>query len=189
MSMQFDYTQVLDVLRNGGVILYPTDTIWGLGCDATNSKAVEKLYKIKGRETEKSLIILVENFDMLKKYVKEIPEVAYDLVENIKEPLTIIYDNAQKLAKYVAAKDKSVGIRIPNDDFCSALLSKFGKPITSSSANISGSPTPLYYSQIDDGIKKAVDYIVPINQFVLSRPKASTIIRINENKEIKVIRS
>ncbi|MBS4013358.1 MAG: Sua5/YciO/YrdC/YwlC family protein [Bacteroidetes bacterium] len=127
--------------------------------------------------------------ELSQKYVKEVPEVAFDLVNNIHEPLTIIYENARNVAKHVAAEDKSIAIRIPSDEFCSTLLNKFGKPITSSSANVSGAPSPLYYSQIDDQIKNAVDYIVPINQFVLSRPKASTIIRITENKEIKVLRS
>ncbi len=185
----FDFSEVLRVLKKGGTILYPTDTIWGIGCDATNNRAVAKVFKIKGRDADKSLIILVENFEMLEKYVAEVPEVAYDLVKNINEPLTIIYENAKNLAKNVPASDCSIAIRIPKDDFCLALLHKFGKPITSTSANVSGAPSPLYFSKIDEQVKNAVDYIVPLNQHVIERPKASTIIRITENKEIKILRS
>ncbi len=189
LASDFDFTQATEVLAKGGTILYPTDTIWGLGCDATNKRAAEKIFKIKGRQAEKSLIILVDGTDMLENYVKEIPEVAFDLIVNIKEPLTIIYENAKNLPKNIIASDGSIAVRIPKDDFCLELIKKFGKPITSTSANLSGTPSPLYFSKIDETIKKAVDYIVPVNQFELKSPKASTIIRITENKEIKVLRS
>lgn len=188
LTSDFDFTEVLKVLSKGGTILYPTDTIWGLGCDATNKRAAEKIFKIKGRQAEKSLIILVDGTEMLKEYVEEVPDVAYDLIKNIKEPLTIIYEKSKNLPRNIVASDGSVAVRIPKDEFCIELIKKFGKPVTSTSANLSGAPNPLYFSKIDEKVKNAVDYIVPVNQFELKSPKASTIIRITDKKEIKILR-
>ena len=133
-----DLKQALDTLKAGGVILYPTDTIWGLGCDATNPEAVEKIYAIKGRDKGKSLIVLLENDYQLEGYVQEVPEVAYQLIEVADKPLTIIYSQAKNLAANVVAEDGSIGIRIVKHPFCEELIKRFRKPIVSTSANISG---------------------------------------------------
>ena len=179
----------LDVLRRGGTILYPTDTIWGIGCDATQVRAVEKIYKIKQRLSEKSLIILLPDAESLAEYVEEVPEVALDLMESITDPLTIIYPGARKLAKNVMASDGSIAIRIPRDDFCQALLKAFGRPLTSTSANISGSQAPLSFSRINQEVKDAVDYIVPYRQRNISRARPSSMIRIGLKGEIQILRS
>ena len=146
--------ETVKYLKEGKTILYPTDTIWGVGCDATNSRAVQKVYKLKQRDETKSLIILLDHIDKLPLYLKEVPQVAYDLINNIENPLTIIYQNAKGLAKNVIAKDKSIAIRIVKNDFCRELIKAFGKPIVSTSANLSDEPTPLFFNQISAEIKK-----------------------------------
>ena len=180
---------ILQVLRNGGTILYPTDTIWGIGCDATNERAVKKVYNIKARVQQKSLIILVDSLETLGHYVESIPAVAIELMKSIHDPLTIIYPRARNLASNVIAEDQSIAIRIPKDDFCLTLLKDFGKPITSTSANLSGMPNPLFFSQISPEIIKAVDYVVKGSQPGISRPKASSIIRVNDKGDIQIIRN
>ncbi len=189
MSLNSDIKEALDVLNNGGTILYPTDTIWGIGCDATNGKAIERVYHIKERMQEKSLIILVKDMDMLRKYVKEVPETAEELIASIKEPLTIIYPEARKLPGNLLASDGSIAIRIPSHEFCQELLEAFGKPITSTSANVSGAANPFSFSSVVQPLKDAVDHIVPVRYQTLSRPKPSTIVKINPNGEIRVIRN
>ena len=136
MTFKEDIENSLKVLRNGGVILYPTDTVWGLGCDATNNEAVENIFRIKSRNDNKSLIILVDSQTMLERYVKDIPEIAFDLVEVSVTPITIIYPNAKNLASSITAADGSVGIRVCMDTFCNELIGRFRKPIVSTSANI-----------------------------------------------------
>lgn len=187
--MEEEIKKVIDVLNLGGTILYPTDTIWGIGCDATNARAAEKVYKLKGRVPQKSLIILVESVEKLKEYVVEIPEMAADLIESVTDPLTIIYPGARNLAKNVVAEDHTIAVRIPRDEFCQALLKAFGKPITSTSANRSGDPSPLSFSKIPLEIINGVDYVVGINQHRVNRPKVSTIVRINEDGEIQILRN
>jgi L-threonylcarbamoyladenylate synthase len=187
-----DYNEEIEwciqILKSGGTILYPTDTIWGIGCDATNPKAVEKVYAIKQRAESKSLIILVDTFDKVSEYVKKVPDVAYDLVKNIDTPVTIIYSDARHLAHNVIASDGTIAIRVVNDSFCQQLIGRFGKPIVSSSANVSGAETPLFFSNIAKQIINDVDYTVSINRGKINHIKPSTIIRLHENGEFLIIR-
>ncbi len=169
--------------------MYPTDTIWGIGCDASNQKAVGKVYLIKERVSEKSMILLASDIDMLGRYVKKVPDIAVELMASVTDPLTIIYPDARNLPKNVLASDGSVAIRIPRHDFCLQLLHLFGKPITSTSANISGSPNPFSFSGILEEIKGAVDYVVPQVHQSLNRTKPSTIVKVSEAGEMQIIRN
>ena len=186
--MEEDIIQCLETLKRGGIILYPTDTVWGIGCDARNEKAVERIYQIKKRSDSKSLIVLVDNDSMLNKHVSEVPEVAWDMIEFSEKPLTVIYDKAFHLAENVIAPDGSCGIRITTDDFCKKLIHKFGRPVVSTSANISGENTPQNFSDISPEIKNQVDYIVKHRQHDPKKSKPSTIIRIKNNGEFSIIR-
>ncbi len=188
MNFDPDIQKCLEVLRTGGILLYPTDTIWGIGCDATNEKAVENIFAIKQRQESKSLILLVSDDGMLNRFVKNIPEVAWDLMEVSDSPITIIYDGGRGLAKNVFAEDGSIGVRKTNDEFCQRLIHKFGKPIVSTSANISGEPAPQNFSEIKEEIKQSVDYVVNWRQNELGNSKPSSIIKLKENGEIKIIR-
>ena len=180
--------RTLEVLRAGGTILYPTDTIWGIGCDATNSRAVEKVYKLKQRVESKSLIILLDDMEKLSQYVEDVPEITFDLLTSIETPLTIIYSNAKNLAKNVMAADKTIAIRIVREAFCRELIKSFNKPIVSTSANISNDPTALTFNKISKEIHDKVDYVVNLYQDKLNQTKASTIIRLFESGEYTVIR-
>ncbi len=182
-----DLRKAVEVLKSGGVILYPTDTIWGLGCDATNDKAVERIFEIKGRPEGKSLIILATE-DMLADYTEYVPDVAWQLIDITTTPLTLIYSKGKNLAQRVLADDGSVGIRIPQDDFCLDLLHRFGKPIVSTSANFSGSKPPVNFLDIDEELKKQVDYIVKWRQNDRRRAKPSSIIKVEGKDIIKIIR-
>ena len=186
MKEQID--AALKVLRDGGVIIYPTDTIWGIGCDATNADAVEKIYKIKRRSDSKSLIVLASDTDMINKYVQQVPEIAYQLIELNDKPMTIIYPGAAGLAENVIAEDGSVGIRIPMSDFCINLIKKFKKPIVSTSANISGTPAPQSYNEITREILDAADFAVSPECEGAATHKASQIIKIGLGGEIEIIR-
>jgi L-threonylcarbamoyladenylate synthase len=197
-NMEQEIHNALKVLREGGTILYPTDTIWGLGCDATNEKAVEKIFQIKKRSESKSVIVLVSDDAMLNRFVKDVPEMAWDLMDanNSEEddeptkPITIIYDTARGLAKNVLAEDGSIGIRMvtrERNDFCHRLIHKFGKPIVSTSANISGEPAPQDFSEISEEIKSKVDYVVRLN-YDSGQKTASSIIKLKANGEFKIIR-
>jgi L-threonylcarbamoyladenylate synthase len=186
--MEKEIQKCVEVLKKGGTILYPTDTIWGIGCDATNYKAVQKIYKIKKRLETKSLIILIDDKKRLENYVKEIPEITWDLMKNVEKPLTIIYPNARNLPKNVVAEDNSIAIRIVKNEFCIRLIREFGKPIVSSSANISGEITPLVFRCVSENVKKSVDYVVQLYQDVLQEVKPSRIIRLKENGEFIIIR-
>lgn len=181
--------EALKVLKEGGVILYPTDTIWGLGCDATSEAAVRRIYEIKHRADSKSLVLLACDMDMVAKHVKEIPSIAIDLVEVNDRPMTIIYPEGQYLAPNVLAEDGSVGIRIPMNTFCVELVRKLRRPLVSTSANISGEPSPLKYSEIPEAIKSAVDYIVEPRLEKDSTGLASQIIKVGLDSEIQIIRS
>jgi len=176
------------VIKNGGVILYPTDTIWGLGCDATNAAAVDKLLKIKNRPAEKSLIVLLDVDSKLQSFVKEIPEVAYDLIEYAENPLTIIFSDAKNLADNVINADGSVGIRIVKHDFCTPLIQRFRKPIVSTSANLSGKPSPKFFDDIDPEILDAVDYVVDFEQENRNIKKPSTIMKLTPSGQFEFIR-
>lgn len=186
--MKEDIEKALEVLRTGGVILYPTDTIWGLGCDATNEEAVKKIFKIKQRSDQKSLLVLLDNPGKIPSYVNEIPEVIWDLIELTDKPLTIIYSDAKNLAKNLIADDGSIGIRIVNDPFCQKLIQRFKKPIVSTSANISGDKTPSNFSEISNNIIDMVDYVVQWKQDDYTRAQASGIIKLKNNGEIQIIR-
>ncbi len=187
--MQEDLNKALEVLRSGGTILYPTDTIWGIGCDACNSKAIEKVYKIKTRGAEKSLIILADSPEMVRNYVDELPEVAIELIETFKDPLTIIYNKARNLPRNLTAADGSIAIRIPKDEFCRQIITMLGRPITSTSANISGEPNPFSFHKISAQIKEAVDYVCVSHQTKVNAPKPSTIVKINADGQMQILRS
>jgi L-threonylcarbamoyladenylate synthase len=178
-----------DALRQGKVILYPTDTIWGLGCDATNAKAIERLFKIKRRKENKSIITLIDNDQRLKDYVKIVPSIAYDLIRNAANPISIVFPGGMNLAKNAISADGSVCIRVTTSDFCIALVQKLGKPIASTSANISGEPTALFFNQISSEIIKEVDHVVGLYQDEIQLPKASTIIKLAANGQFEIIRA
>jgi len=183
-----DIKNSLKILRDGGVILYPTDTVWGLGCDATSQKAVEKIFSIKERSESKSLIILVDSEAMLERYVKEIPAVASEITGLSDTAVTIIYPEARNLAPGVASEDGSVGIRIAMDDFCKSLIGRFRKPLVSTSANLSGEPSPGYFGEIPETIKDAVDYVVMYKRDDRRKHKASPVIKVEKNGVFKILR-
>lgn len=188
MSPETEINNSIEALSRGGIILYPTDTVWGLGCDATDEQAVEKIFNIKKRSGYKSLIVLVSEITMLPKYVKEISPIAIQLSEFSEKPLTIVYENGTNLAKNVLAADGSVAIRVVRDEFCQQLIRKFGKPIVSTSANISGDPVPVHFKNINPGIIKSVDYIVKLRQKEIAGTAVSSIIKINSKGEFEIIR-
>lgn len=175
-------------MREGGVILYPTDTIWGIGCDATNEDAVRRVYEIKQRQDSKAMLVLVDSSVKVDFYVRDVPEVAWDLIDLADKPLTIIYSGARNLAANLLAEDGSVGIRVTNEDFSKRLCQQFRKAIVSTSANISGQPSPKNFSEISEEVKSAVDYIVGYRQKEISNPKPSSIIKLDKGGVIKIIR-
>ncbi len=186
--MKEEIEKTLNVLRKGGVILYPTDTIWGIGCDAENQKAVDKIYKIKKRVEGKSLLVLVDSIEKIARYVKKTDPVIIDLVLGYNKPLTVIYPGAVNVAKGVSAPDKTIGIRVVRDDFCKTLINEFGRAIVSTSANISGEPSPVVYHQISEEITNAVDYAVNLNRSVIASMRPSRIIRVLPNGGFEVVR-
>ncbi|MCK7591715.1 L-threonylcarbamoyladenylate synthase [Subsaxibacter sp. CAU 1640] len=186
--MQSEINKCLQILKEGGLILYPTDTVWGIGCDASNEEAVSKVFKLKQREDSKALICLVADDRMLKKYIKKIPDAAFDIIDISEEPITIIYDEPQNLAQNLIASDNTIAIRIPNDDFCFQLLRRFNGAIVSTSANISGQPTPKSFKEIDQDILKGVDYVVNLHREKINT-KPSSIIKLSNDGQVKIIRS
>ncbi len=191
MSAEYseDIEKCIEVLNRQGVILYPTDTIWGLGCDATQAKAVQRVFDVKKREGSKTLIVLLEDVSRLSYFVEEIPPVAYDLIQQVDTPLTIIYPKARNLAPHCISEDNHVAIRIVRDEFCQDLLKAFGKPIVSTSANISGEPAPMVFHDINPELIKAVDYTVEFRRNRISNMRPSTIIRLTGDWEYEVVRS
>ena len=183
-----DVMNALRVLRAGGVILYPTDTVWGLGCDATNALAVRKVFDIKQRDDSRSLIILVNSVSMLERYVVDPPEVALQMAEWSQKPLTIVYDRGRSLAEGVASADGSVGVRICSDPFCDELITAFRKPIVSTSANISGTDAPAIFDEISREVISAADYVCLYRQYDRSRSSASSVIKVSANGAIKILR-
>ncbi|MBR0122350.1 MAG: threonylcarbamoyl-AMP synthase [Bacteroidales bacterium] len=181
--------KTVDFLKNGKTILYPTDTIWGLGCDATDANAVNQIYKIKMRPPQKSMIILIDVVDRLFDYVTNVPPMAVDLVNIVRKPLSVIYPNAKNLPKNVIAADGSIAIRMVKTDFCKEVIRIFGKPIVSTSANITGNPTPMHFSEISQTIIKSVDFVVDKAMETSIEPKASTIARFKEDGEFEIIRA
>ena len=186
--MKEDIKNSIDCLRKGGTILYPTDTIWGLGCDACNEDAVKKIYDIKQRENSKSMLVLVDSINMIERYVDEIPSIAYDILELNEDPLTIIFPKAKNLASNLIAEDGSIAMRITNEKFSRDLIFRFRKPIVSTSANISGQPSPQSFYDIDEEIITAADYVVKYRQNETYNGKPSGIIKIGMGGEIEVIR-
>ncbi len=177
----------LRVLKNKGTLIYPTDTIWGIGCDATNQLAVEKIYKIKNRSDSKSLIILVDGMEMLQEYVSDIPDVIERFFQAAIKPTTVIYTHPIGLALNVIAKDNTVAIRIVQNEFCKALIREFGKPIVSTSANFSREPAPSSFDEIDPLLLKQADYIVNLPA-AETKKSASQIIKVNDLGEIEFLR-
>jgi L-threonylcarbamoyladenylate synthase len=188
MIFDDDITEALAILKNGGVILYPTDTVWGLGCDATSSSAVEKIFQIKSRNESKSLLILVDGEQMAERYVREIPEIAYELTSVSDTPLTIIYPAGKNLAPGICSEDGSVGIRICHDEFCRELITRFRKPIVSTSANLSGKPSPENFSEIEKSVIDSVDFVVKYRRNDLQKHSSSPVIKVELNGTIKIIR-
>ena len=176
------------LLSEGKVFIYPTDTIWGIGCDATNSKAIDKIFKIKNRPAGKGLIILVDTVDRLKDYVKNPSPIAEDLIKAAHNPLSIIYKESKGLAKNLSA-DNSVCVRVTTNEFCKEVIRRLGHPITSTSANLSGEPSPANFIDISEKMKNAADYVVSLYHDVIVKPKASTIIKINDDNTFEIVRS
>lgn len=186
--MKDDIQKATDILKNGGIILYPTDTIWGVGCDATNFKAVQKVINLKGRTNKSSFIILLDSEKRIRYYVSEIPEILWDLLDSIDFPVTIIYPKAKNLAKNVLAPDGSIAIRIIHEGFAHDLIEKFKKPIVSSSANFTGEPAPLLFKDISKNLIDKVDYVTLTGRDLLKKTKPSTIIKLKPNGEFNIIR-
>ena len=177
-----------DVLHLGGVILYPTDTVWGIGCDATNEEAVRRVYEIKRRADSKAMLVLVDSDVKVQGYIREVPTVAWDLIELAEKPLTIIYDGARNLAANLVADDGSVGMRVTREEFSRQLCFRFRKPIVSTSANISGEPSPRSFAEISEEIKQSVDYIVAVRQNEPPCATPSSIVKLGAGGLVKVIR-
>ena len=183
-----DIEQCLLVLRNGGIILYPTDTIWGIGCDATNKKAVERIFQLKNRSDEKALIVLVADESDVLKHVANTDLRVFDYLKQKQQPVTVVYDGAIGLAENLVGKDGSVAIRICNDTFCKHLIKRFRKPIVSTSANFSGQPAARFFSEITGEIKDAVDYVVKYRQEDKTIASPSSVIKWNKDASVTVLR-
>ena len=179
--------KLLETLKSGGTILYPTDTIWGIGCDATNVQAIQKIFDIKKRDENKSFIILVETVKRLQDLV-DVPEVAWDIIDLSEKPVTIIYEKAEGLPKELLAEDGSIGIRLIKDDFCKRLITKMNRPLVSTSANFSGEKSPMKFSDISAEIKNAVDFVVEDLEDKVSEFSGSSIIKVWKDGRIKIIR-
>lgn len=186
--MNEEIKKACQVMREGGVILYPTDTIWGIGCDATNEEAVRRVYDIKRRDDSKALICLVDSADRLQRYVGDVPAVAWDLIEYADKPLTLILDNARNLAPNLLAEDGSVGLRVTREEFSRQLCYRFQKAVVSTSANVSGEPSPACFADICDEILNAVDYVVQSRRNEKKKAAPSSIIKLRPDGEITLIR-
>lgn len=183
-----DIKKACEILQAGGIILYPTDTIWGIGCDATNESAVQRIYELKQRADNKAMLVLTDSAAKLDMYVSHVPEIAWDLINVSDKPLTIIYPEAKNLASNLLADDGSVGIRITNEEFSRRLCERFRRPLVSTSANVSGDVSAANFSEISDTIKKGVDYIVKYRQDETAKAQPSGIIKLGEGGLIQVIR-
>ena len=183
-----EIVQCLKTLSAGGLILYPTDTVWGIGCDATNAEAVKRVYQLKRRDDNKALIVLIDSADHLDHYVIDVPMIARELIDVAVKPLTIIYEGAYNLAPNLMGEGESVGIRIPNDEFCHRLCERYGKPIVSTSANMSGQPTATTFAAIDESIVQGVDYVVNYRRDEATPRQPSNIIMLHRDGTFKIIR-
>ena len=188
MNFETDIEEALIVLHSGGIILYPTDTVWGLGCDATNAEAVAKIYALKKRSDEKSMIVLLADENDIPKYVTQPDPKIFDYIKGIHKPTTFIYEGGTKLAANMIQGDGTIGIRITNDLFCKKLINRFGKPLVSTSANISGYPAPALFEDIDIAIKNGVDYIVQHRQDDVTAASPSAIVKLNADGSLTIIR-
>jgi L-threonylcarbamoyladenylate synthase len=189
MSFEEDLKESLKTLRQGGIILYPTDTIWGLGCDPTNEAAVDRIFKIKSRDESKSLILLADSLTMIERYTGDCPPIAFELASVSENPLTIIYPEGKNLANGVCGNDGSIAIRLCRDRFCNELIGRFRKPVVSTSANVSGNPSPGNFSDIEHTLINNADYVVKYRQDDRSKYLASPVIKINRDGTFKIIRS
>ncbi len=189
VDLREDIKRACDVLKKGGIILYPTDTVWGLGCDATNSEAVKRIYEIKRRADNKAMIVLLGRENEIERYAKDVPEIAYDLVSLAVTPLTIVYGNGINLAKELLAEDGSVGIRVTQEHFSKSLCQAFRRPLVSTSANFSGEVTPAFYNEISEDIKSQVDYIVEARRNDREKRKPSSVIKLDNDGTIKILRN
>ena len=183
-----DIRTAVQTLREGGLILYPTDTIWGIGCDASNEEAVRRIFQLKRREDSKAMICLVDSADRMQRYLRQVPDVAWDVVEYADKPLTLILDGAVNLAPSLIAEDGSVGLRVTKENISHELCYRFQKAIVSTSANISGEPSPACFDEISDEIRQGVDYIMRSRQNDTSKSKPSQIIKLGLDGQIKIIR-
>jgi L-threonylcarbamoyladenylate synthase len=183
-----EVAKALTVLQQGGIILYPTDTIWGIGCDATNTEAIKKIFALKQRDEAKSMIILLDNDNKLQSYVNEVPEIAYQLIEYAENPLTLVMPGAKNISPALIAEDGSVGIRVSNHEFCQQLIQRLRKPLVSTSANISGQPSPKNFGDVAPEIINGVDYVVDLEQHDLSVKKPSTIMRLQPDGRFEFLR-
>lgn len=183
-----EVSKALKVVQEGGIILYPTDTIWGIGCDATNTEAIKKIYRLKQRDEAKSMLILLDTDAKLPSYISDVPELAYDLIEFAENPLTLIMPGAKNLSPAIISEDGSVGIRISSHPFCQQLIHRMRKPLVSTSANISGKPSPQYFSQIDQEIVDGVDYVVDLDQHSMEIKNPSTIMKLSPDGRFEFIR-
>jgi L-threonylcarbamoyladenylate synthase len=188
MNISEEVIKTYEYLKKGSVILYPTDTVWGLGCDATNSEAIDKIFAIKKRRASKSLLILLDEVEKLSLYLDHIPAIAWDLVTQAHRPTTFIYTHVKNLPQNLIAPDGSIAIRIVRNDFCKRLISLLGKPVVSTSANISGQPTPVSFGEISRKVKEEVDYIVDPSISPVEDVKPSTMIRFVDDYTFEVIR-
>ncbi len=188
MAFEEDIINSLKTLKSGGILLYPTDTIWGLGCDATNASAIEKIFKIKSKSERKGLIILVNGEAMVDRYVKDVPDTAFQITAISDKPVTIIYPEGKNLAPGVCSENGSVGIRICDDPFCRELITRFRKPIVSTSANLSGKSSPSHFGEIDEVITNAVDFVVKYRQQDRQKQTSSPVIKIDKNGVFKILR-
>lgn len=186
--MTEDINNAIEVLNRGGIILYPTDTIWGIGCDATNEEAVTKIYNLKQRADNKAMLVLLNNQNRLTQYINEVPDIAWELIDVNDKPMTIIYPGAKNLAKNLVSQDGSIGIRIVKDEYCDKLIQRFKKPIVSTSANISGQKAPSIYDEISDYIKTNVDYVSEWRRDDISSRSASSIIKIDISGKFEILR-
>lgn len=186
--MQEEIIRAVEVLRKGGIIVYPTDTVWGIGCDATNADAVAKIYALKKSENKKGMIVLVDSIDNVVKYFSKVPQVAWELLEISDKPLTLILPGAMGVAPNLIPDEKTLAVRVPDHQFCRQLIKRLGRPLVSTSANISGDHTPVSFNEIDSHITDGVDYVVDAKYEVCATGKASSIIQLGEGGEIKIIR-
>lgn len=186
--MKQSLDKALEVLKKGGIILYPTDTVWGLGCDASNTEAVQRIFELKRRADAKAMLMLVGSEGQLQQYVKEVPDIAWQLIDAAVNPLTIIYDQPQNVSPALLAKDGSAGFRITDEYFSKNLCLRLHRPVVSTSANISGTPAPRTFSEISQEILDGVDYVVEVRRDEKDSPKPSNIIKVGNDSVIKVIR-